>query len=316
MTMIWLPKKEIVLPLPNPRVGFRGFFKLDAIRPDGRVRPLTDWFPNLVTDVGLNRIGTGSYLSACHVGTNNTTPTVSDTALAGWRAGTTTVQASSTGNTTISPYYCWKRITYRFGTAGQASGNIAEVGIATQAALAGSILFSRALVLDEFGVPTTVTVLGDEVLDVTYELRLYPPLADVTGTMTVSGSGDHTYTLRASGVTTNILWGYYLGSTASMSHRDNELDVYNGNIGTITQSPSGNAAGTGLGNAAYGNNNLYRDATGGYGLNYGNLVGGIKSVRYETTLGAFQYQLDPVIDKTDIKTLTLTQRVLWGRYTP
>jgi hypothetical protein len=315
--MILIPKyKDLILPVASPRVGFRGFFKLEAIRPDGRVRPLTDWFPNLVTDVGLNRIGTGSYLTACHVGSNNTTPTVSDTALAGYISGTTSVQASSTGNTTVSPYYCWKRITYRFGTAGQAAGNIAEVGIATAAALAGSILFSRALVLDEFGVPTTVTVLSDEVLDVTYELRLYPPLTDVTGTFDVSGSGTHSYTLRASNVTSNFLWGYYLGSVASMSHRDNELNVYNGVIGTITQGPSGNGAGTGLGNAAYGNNNLYRDASGGYGLNYGNLVGGIKSVRYETTLGCFQYQVDPIIDKTNIKTLVLTQRVLWGRYTP
>lgn len=315
MTMIIVPKKELIVPLPSPRVGFQGLFKLEAVRPDGRRRMLADWFPNLVTDVGLNRIGTGSYLSACHVGVNNTAPTVSDTALAGYVGGTTTVQASSTGNTTISPYYCWKRITYRFAV-GAATGNIAEVGIATIAALSGSILFSRALILDEFGAPTTVTVLADEQLDVTYELRLYPPLVDVTGSFTISGSGVHTYTLRASGVTSNILWGYYLGGVASMSHRDTELDVYNGNIGTITQAPSGSAAGTGMGNAAYGNNNLYRDASGGYGLNYGNLAGGIRSVRFETTLGCFQYQVDPIIDKTNIKTLSLTNRVSWGRYTP
>lgn len=315
--MIFIPKhKELILPLPNPRVGFRGFFKLEAIRPDGRVRPLTGWFPNLVTDVGLNRIGTGSYLSACQVGTNNTAPTVGDTALAGYRAGTTTIQAASTGNTSVSPYYCWKRITYRFGTAGMASGNIAEVAIATAAAAAGSIIFSRALVLDEFGAPTTVTVLGDEVLDVTYELRLYPPLVDVTGSFDVAGSGTHTYTLRASSVTSNIAWGYYLGSLASMSHRDEELSVYNGDIGLITQAPSGSGASARLTNAVYGNNNLYRDASGGYGLNYGNLAGGIKSVRYQTTLGTFQYQVNPIIDKTNIKTLVLTQRVLWGRYVP
>lgn len=315
--MIIVPKyKDLILPTPGSRVGMRGFFKLEAIRPDGRVRPLTGWFPNLITDVGLNFVGQGSYLNACHVGTNNTTPTFSDTALAGYRAGTTTKQATSTGNTSVSPYYCWKRITYRFATPGSASGNIAEVGIASIAALSGSILFSRALVLDEFGSPTTVTVLGDEVLDVTYELRLYPPLTDTTGSFDITGSGTHTYTLRASGVTSNILWGYYLGSVASMSHRDNELDVYNGNIGTILQSPSGSGAGTGLGNAAYGNNNLYRDASGGYGLNYGNLSGGIRSVRFETTLGCFQYQVDPIIDKNSTNTLSLTMRVLWGRYTP
>jgi hypothetical protein len=315
--MILLPKyRDVILPQATSRVGMRGFFKLEAIRPDGRIRPLTDWFPNLITDVGLNYIGQGSYLNACHVGTNNTAPTFADTSLAGYRAGTTTKQAVSTGNTNISPYYCWKRITYRFSTPGSASGNIAEVGIASIAALSGSILFSRALVLDEFGVPTTVTVLSDEVLDVTYELRLYPPLVDVTGSFDITGSGTHSYTLRASSVTSNIAWGYYLGSVASMSHREYELDVYNGAIGTITQTPSGSGAGANLSNAAYGNNNLYRDASGGYGLNYGNLSGGIKSVRFETTLGAFQYEVTPVIAKDNTNTLSLTQRVLWGRYTP
>lgn len=318
MSMLWLPKeKELIVPCPDLRVGFRGFIKLEAVRPDGRVRPLTDWFPNLVTDVGLNRIGSGNYLTACHVGSNNTTPTVADTSLGGYIAGTTTVQATSTGNTTVSPYYSWKRITYRFATAGAAAGNIAEVGIATAAAQAGSILFSRALVLDELGAPTTVTVLSDEVLDVTYELRLYPPLTDVTGTVVISGSATHDYVLRASSVTSNTSWGYYLGSTASMSHRSgNELAVYNGAIGTITQAPSGSSLSVGLSNLAYGNNNLYRDAVGSFGLNYGNVDGGIKSVRFATTLGAFQYELTPIVPKDNTKTLTLTQRVLWGRYTP
>ena len=316
MTQIWIPRKEIIVDLPTAQPGARGFFKLEAIRPDGRVRPLTGWFPNLITDVGLNRIGTNSYLIACHVGTNNTAPSDSDTGLAGYLAGTTTKQSDSEGARSSAPYYGWKRITYRFA-AGVAAGNIAEVGIASAAANAGSVNFSRALVLDELGDPTTVTVLSDEVLDVTYEIRLYPPLDDVTGTITVTGSGDHDYTLRASNVTSNIAWGGVLGGRASFSpYGTVHLSVYNGTIGAITSSPSGTSASVPATNNSYSNNSLTLTGFGTFGLNAANLSGGISAVRYVTSLGAYQYSLDPIISKTDTKTLVLTNRISWGRYTP
>lgn len=316
MTQIWLPNKEIIVELPTARPRAGGWFKLDAIRPDGRVRPLAGWFPNLITDPGLNRIGTGSYLTACHVGTNNTAPANGDTALAGYVAGTTTIQAGSSGAQASAPYYGWRRRTYRF-PIGAAAGNIAEVGIATQAAFAGAIMFSRALVLDEFGDPSTVTVQADEVLDVTYELRLYPPLVDETGTFTVTGSGSHDYTLRASSVTSETAWGGVLGSVASLHpYGTAHVQVYNGTIGAITSSPSGSSGNTSAVNNAYSNNSLTLTGYGSFGLNAGNLSGGISAVRYITSLGAYQYSLDPIINKTDTKTLVLTNRISWSRYTP
>lgn len=316
MTQIWIPSKEIIVELPTARPRACGLFKFTAIRPDGRERPLTDWFPNLITDVGLNRIGQGSYLTACQVGTNNTAPNVSDTSLAGYLAGTTTRQATSEGAQSTPPYYGWTRITYRFA-AGVAAGNIAEVAIATTAANPGSVNFSRALVLDEFGDPSTVTVLSDEVLDVTYELRLYPPLDDEVGTFTVSGSGDHDYVLRASSVTSNTAWASYLGGVASLNaYGSTQLSVYNGAVGAITSTPSGTSNSTAVANAAYSNNSLTRTGSGTFGLNVGNLTGGISAVRYITSLGAYQYSVDPIIDKTNTKTLILTNRISWSRYTP
>jgi hypothetical protein len=239
---------------------------------------------------------------------------VLDTWLFGYVGGTTTRQSDTYGAQSTAPYYGWKRVTYRFAT-GVAAGNIAEVGIASGTTF-GNALFSRALVLDELGAPTTVTVLSDEVLDVTYELRLYPTLVDATGSITVSGSGTHSYVARAA-VVTSTSWGYWLGSVANLDpNNGNNLTVRNGAIGPITGSPSGSSASTGVGNAAYGNNNLYRDGTGGFGLNYGNLSGGIKSVYFGTTLGYYQYELTPNIMKDATKTLTLTNRISWTRYTP
>jgi hypothetical protein len=306
MTILMPEPKKIVLP--GPKVA--GWFKMEAVRPDGSKRLLADWFPNLVVDTGLNRIGTGSYMSACHVGNGNATPNVLDTSLDGFMAGTTTVQASSYGAQSTVPYYGWKTITYRFGL-GTVVGNVAEVGIATSASPA-AILFSRALVLDEFGAPTTVTVLADEVLDVTYQLRLYPDLVDRTGSIVVTGSGTHTYVLRAA-VVTSSSWGAYLGGVASFTHQNNTFRVYNGAIGAVTSSPAGSGSSTSMSNAGYSNNSYVRQGTAGYGLNYGNLAGGIKSILFDTTLGYYQAELTPNIDKTAIKTLVMTVQISWGR---
>lgn len=296
----------------KPRV--QGFFKLEAVKLDGRKRLLADWFPNLITNVGLNQIGWGSYLSACHVGTNNTAPNVNDTILGGYLAGTTTRQAESSGAQATAPYYGWKTITYRFAL-GAVVGNVAEVGIATRRENGGStVLFSRALVLDELGSPTTVTVLADEILDVTYQIRLYPPLADVVQTgVTITGSGTHTVTTRASTVTASH-WGGYLGSIASFTpNAPNNIIVYNGAIGSITSGPSGSPGYAYAYNLAYGNNNLYRDGGASYGLNQANLSGGIRSAAWGTTLGNYQCEFDPVITKDATKTLNLIFRLAWAR---
>jgi hypothetical protein len=295
----------------RPRVG--GFFKMEARKLDGSVRPLTGWFPNLVTDVGLNRIGQGSYLNACHVGTNNTAPANSNTSLAGYVAGTTTSVSGSNGAQATAPYYGWKRKTFRFGI-GAATGNLSEVGVATAAANGGStVLFSRALILDEFGDPTTVTVLADEILDVTYELRLYPPLTDTTQTVSITGSGSHDLITRAASVTSDR-WGYFLGSVLSFDPSGGtSMRAHSGEIGAITGAPSGTTSSSGTCyNIAYGNNNLYRDGGANFSLSQGN-VGGIRSVSWYTTHGYFQTRFDPVINKTATKTLNLIFRVAWAR---
>lgn len=313
MSRILRPRRDLIVPL-NGRVGLRGYYKLEAVRPDGRVRPLTGWFPNLITDVGLNRMGISATLQACQVGTDNTTPTVYDTQLAGWRAGTTSLTSSTYGTTTSEPYYGYRRKTYRFG-AGAASGNLAEVGVGTSTTTA-AVLFSRALILDELGDPTTVTVLSDEYLDVTYELRLYPDTTEYTGTFTVSGSGDHDFVSKPS-IVTNLVWSKFVGEqniNFDPYNGGTTLTVYNGALGTLAGSPSGSNYSVRPGTSAYGNNNLYRDGTGSFGLTQGNLAGGITAVRFQTTVGAFQYSVSPAIAKDGTNTLSITNRVYWSRY--
>jgi hypothetical protein len=307
--MIHVPDNRLVLP--TTRMG--GFFKMEAVRRDGTRRLLADWFPNLITDVGLNRIGTGSYLSACHVGTDNTAPSVLDTALGGFVAGSNTITASPAGAQATAPYYGWKSITYRF-TAAPIDWNLNEVGIATAKTNGGStIMFSRALILDDLGAPATVTVLTGEILDVTYQLRLYPMLDDVLQTVTIPGSGDHDIITRAA-VVTSGLWGSELGGVATIyTGVSNTFSLRNGDIGAITSSPSGTTQSFNAGNLAYGNNNLYRDGTRSFGLSEGNLSGGIRSLYWRTSIGVYQQQFDPPIMKTSAKTMSLVVRYSWAR---
>lgn len=287
--------------------GLMGFFKIEAISPDGTKRLLADWFPNLITDPGLNSLGTNTdFLSNCLVGSGNTTPTVADTSLVAQVATTSNIQSSTSNAQSSSPYYGSITKTYRF-VAGTATGNLAEVGIG------GSILFSRALILDGGGSPTTITVLSNEVLDVTYQLRLYPNTSDVTGSITISAVS-YAFTKRAASVTDSGPWG--LGA---LTGGGQQVVAYSGAIGAITTTPSGSGFGIGVTNAAYGNNNLYRDFTAFFDLNDANL-GGIESVVavFGPSIGRFgsiQMQFTPSLPKDNTKTLTLGFRHSWSRKT-
>jgi len=305
-TKIIEPKKELVLATP-----IKGFFRMEVYRPDGRKRVDTGFFPNLVLDQGLDFIGTtGNWLAACRVGTGNTAPANGQTNLISHVAGTSTSQATNSGAQGSEPYYGWFTRTYRFAQ-GAAAGNLAEVGVGISTAN-DSNLFSRALILDGSLNPTTLTVLSDEFLDVTYELRAYPPTSDVLGTIAVS-SVNYDFTARASNVTSSSEWspsGFTGGSAGTSS-----VVAYSGAIGAITSTPGGTGASTTPSNAAYSNSTYRRDFTATWGLNEANFgVGGITAFRTRMGCGSMQYGISPGIPKDSTKTLAMTFRHTWARH--
>lgn len=284
-----------------------GWFKIEAIRPDGTRRVLADWFPNLILDGGLDRMGANKdYLGWCQVGSGSTAPVATQTALVNRIAGTSTIQASVEGAQASAPYYGWFRRTYRFAQ-GVAAGNLSEVGVGW--ATSGS-LFSRALILDGGGSPTTITVLSDEVLDVTYELRRYPGTVDLTGTVVLDGV-THNWVSRAASVTDQDRWA----GPGEMA-----LDravAYNGNIGAVTAlSPSGTSGSLTATALAYSSGSYARATTVSAGLNDSNLSGGIRSIviyAYYFGVGRYQIQFNPAIPKDSTKVLTLTIQHSWAR---
>lgn len=312
---IWVPKMKIIEPkqeilLPSQMAGL---FKFDVYRPDGRRRFSTGWFPNLILNQGLNFIGTSSnWMNACRVGTGSTPPEVGQTNLVSHLAGTTTTQGSTvSGAQGSEPYYGYFQKTWRF-SAGAAAGNLTEVGIGSSAS-DGSNLFSRALILDGSLNPTTLTVLSDEFLDVTYELRAYPPLVDVMSNIVID-SELHDVVARASTVT-NSIWspnGGFIGG--KINSPNSAATAYNGALGAITASPSGSESTSTSGtNLEYSDSSYQRDFTCTWGLGSGNLAGGITAFRAVMGCGAMQYSVSPAIAKDSTKTLSMTFRHTWAR---
>lgn len=293
--------------------GLAGRYRIVAVKPDGSERVLAEWFKNLITDVGLDSIGNISitHISACVVGSGSTTPSNADSALVAQIASTTTINSAPSGSQASPPYYGWHQFTFRF-SAGIAAGNLAEVGIKCS----NGNLFSRALILDGVGDPTTITVLSDEVLDVTYEIRVYPLLTDTTGTVSIGGDS-YDYTARAAFVTAGYLTpqSYLPGGCGGGSV---SINTYSGAINAaITGGPAGTSgASTGNSLASYTPGSYHRDTTFTFGLNDSN-VGGVMSVfvplGYGQVFGAVQIEYDPVIPKDNTKVMSLAYRHTWAR---
>jgi hypothetical protein len=315
MPLFWIPRFKIVEP-KKPLMAtthLEGWWNLSIRRSDGRVRRDTGWFPNIITDVGLNQIGTlSTYLSICRVGTGSATPTALDTSLGSQIASTSSVQSSVAAAQGSPPYYGSFTRTWRFA-AGVAAGNLTEIGVGFDASGA---IFSRALILDGSGNPTTITVLPDEFLDATYQIRLKPPLVDVNSTINISGIDYDTIT-RAGRVTNSTSWS--TPSTGGGSNTFN-YNTYTGNIAAITTLPSGSIFFSVAGSLAYGDGNLYRDFSDTMGLDESNNVAGIRTIGYQMgqggAMGHMQTQFDPVIAKDNTKVLTVTFRHTWARGTP
>jgi len=329
---IWTRRPKIIEPRDpvTMAVGMAGEFRLRVYRPDGQCRHDTGFFPNLITDLGLDQPGgvSPSLMTAISVGTGNTAPAVSDTTLVA-RVATSTVDEGSSYTASVGTpgdpdWYTAYTFTRRFG-AGAAAGNLAEIGVTASSSPWNC--FSRALILDGGGSPTTLTVLSDEYLDASYRLRWYAGnvLTDVNDTISISGSGSHDILLRRAEVDgggnswrPDFAWN--AGNTL------NPGVAYNGALGSITSVPSGTTSvNSSASNAAYTPGDWFRNYSVVWGLSSGNLAGGISAMRIQAGSGrvppgsggscaaAYQFSLDPVINKNDTQILTMNFRQTWAR---
>lgn len=284
----------------------------------GKIKRQLEPFNNLITDFALNLCGTVGFSTTFgYVGTGTNPAAASDTNMGVFKVGSSDTAFSTITATAPSWYYSWV-VTVRYG-AGVITGNITEVGIGRDPAPLNN-LWSRALIVDGSGNPVTLTILPNEILDVIYTLRYYPPgVSDFTGSFALNGV-TYNYNARlANAASTSIGPGNVARGPAIEAVFGGASSV----LGPVTGEPTGVlAAGGTTSTLAYTNGSYTANALTSFSLSQGNIAdGGIQCFKTSMAIGSsmfnsrHQFQLDQKIPKTNMNTMSFTMSQTFGRYT-
>ena len=269
---------------------------------------------NVITDLGMNRLGDtyGGAAQYIRVGTGTTAADPGDLQLVNQVAATNSRLGLTTTDNSGAPLYR-SRATFTWQFAqGAVVGNIAEIGVGWAAT--GATLLTRSRILDISGLPTTISVLADEILEVAYSFDLYPTLADFTGSITISGT-TYNYTGRAANIQytdAGALFGTYGAGRTNFSIGCYPAGCSLGPItGTISGAalPGGNATVQG-----YVNNSYELSYAVSFGVASGNGVGGLGGIAVLFPHVGYQVVFDTPIPKDNTKILTFGIKQSWARY--
>lgn len=272
-------------------------------------------FDNIFLDQGLNALGSNSMPNYIWLGSGSAEPHPSNTQLANFvaRSNRSSPRIPTTHDVNgAAPYYAWSRIGVRFTPLG-VNVNLSELGLGTE-----TELYTRALIKDANGIPTTLTILSDEILDISYTVRVYAPTTDATGQITLGGNigGTYNWTARACLVTTFGNYGVYGWSLVRSGSYTGYALAYSGPLGNITQFPSGDRSYATHNSVPYVHNSFTFKSEVLVDTDRGNFVNGIRSITICLAWGDYQIQFDPAIPKTDLDKLSLLFAVTYARYVP
>lgn len=231
-THIWIktPTKEILSwDGPGAQMGVEGYFRCVLSEKDGTVVRDTDWFPNIITTAGFQRItttgSTSNWYSHCEVGEGTGTPAVGDTTLFTPIVGITRPNRNFVDSDLTYDSHYWRRDRWRF-EEGNGTGSLKELGLYTSST--GGVMWNHALIVDGVGSPTTIVKGAEQVLDVFYECRTYPVLTDQTGTFDLSGVS-YDYTLRPCQLDANVFaYGWSSGAIERFNFGSSNIQAYTG----------------------------------------------------------------------------------------
>jgi hypothetical protein len=271
---IYIPKrKEVLVAVPAVRHGVGGEFRLVLRNCMGGIAHDTGWFKNLIPDQGLaNLTASNAAFSRFYIGSGSTAPANGDTQMQTLLAASTTAQGSDVNTYGVAPNYQRTTLKTKRFAAGVGTGTVREVGCGNNAtSIAG--LTVRQLV------SPAIVKGASQVLDVSYRFTLWPSLADVVGSVTIEGVSYDTITRSLDlDVPSGDTMGQFGFSTASGGYNG----VADGNLGSLTAStPLGSVINdvesltwlSGGQTAGVG----YREGDAKFGLNNGNLVGGVRT---------------------------------------
>lgn len=294
-----------------------------------RVKHDTGFFDNLITDVGMNRVGEittdsnssiASFRSLCGrfvVGSGSATPSFTDTTLAAPVAFASINPNLESESSSYSRG--WYEITVRHQfNQGQAAGNLSEIGI--QHTDESGPLWSRALILDGVGNPTTITVLPDDFLTCYYTLRIMLPQEDAVFNIDVDYDDDGVVPtvvtarpLNADSSSANVGWGL---QTASTSGSGAALQFYSGGLAVPTATtPLGSTVSSSTSEFSvvpYVTDSHQRFVTRTNGLSEHNSET-LRTARLAALMGYWQVEFDPPLQKNNTQTMQLTFGYSWAR---
>lgn len=185
----------------NMNVGLKGYYRI-VVSKDAEMKEVvkdTGFFENIITNAGLHSLASFShnanspnvfwtdFFKEMYLGGGTATPTAEDASLENlWVTGSDLLffYSGSASNFGDSRGVALRK---QFNK-GEFVGFLSEVGVGVDTP---TVLFSRALVVNENGVPSPIAVTANDYLTVNYTVRQYVPFsktfnitADIDGTPT------------------------------------------------------------------------------------------------------------------------------------
>ena len=307
------------------QVGLHGEVKVIVKRADGTVRLDTGFFPNVITNLGLDAIGNDDDLfNYCSVGGGNSKPLNTNTKL--YNPLQVGSRISSDSKYDYDPvrdtefYKCSRTVGYRF--EGLDNKNISEVGLVGDY-VSGHPAYTRTLIKNSAGEPTVITVLSGEILELQYRLWQVFDVKDKDQVVTAMIDGvkvPFNVKIRLAGVGGNLggSWSYAAVVGARITFQGNNYHQFGtGELGEITGQNSRLTSAIGLSWEAYQPSTYKRKFYVNTSIT--DAVHPIRSFLFFTGLGAYQVRFGTVdgdlpIDKTNQDILQLGFEMSWGRY--
>lgn len=313
------------MKIEMPTAAISGKFRM-VVSKDAEMRDVTHdtgEFNNLITDVGMNRIGqlnVKGFENLCGrfvVGAGSAPPVFTDTALQAPVAFAASNPITDSESSNYERGYCEIVVLHQFGK-GAAAGNLSEIGI--QHTSVSGPLWSRALILDAAGNPTTITVLPDDFLTCYYTLRINIPQTDAVFESSVIKDGVPTPTtitvrpLNTENVSARASWVLKSG-TLDRTFYYNIL-AFSGGLATPQSSePLGARVGTFEDNNAvavpYVNNSFQKYIKKTQGINYYN--GTFSTLLIPFLMGCWQVNFNPPITKDNTQSIEWQFGYSWAR---
>ena len=303
------------------KLGLSGEFRCILYNEDMSVAQDTGWFPNLITDNGLDLLGEIDNwgLWMC-IGDSATTPVIGNTTLNNFTASHDGIGLGNgirTYDRIENPGagdYWWAETRSRRFEAGTGTGTVAELSLGP--VNDGTNIFNHSLIT-----PSSITKAANQILDVIYRLTVWPPTGDVAvNNINVNGDLFDTLTrgCEYDQQTSNQVYNWF-------KYVYSAWPAFDGAIGaTVELSPSGSQTSSGT---------LKSSVTGPYVPGSYELEGavvckitgwnspsglGVRCIRWATGHGSFQTQFtgqtsgEPLA-KDDGTEMSFSVKTMWGR---